>query len=121
MRKLISRVKKFISRKAGPAKSKSKTKAKKTAAKKSATAKKAKPIGVVTHYYGDISVAVIKFKQPFKKGETVHFKGATSDFKEKIKSMQYDHKPVESAKKGQEVGVKVGDKVREGDEVYASE
>jgi len=123
MRKLISRVKKLISRKSRPAKSKVKTKAKakKPAAKKTATAKKLKPIGVVTHYYGDISVAVIKFKQAFKKGEKVHFKGATTDFKEKIKSMQYEHKPVEAAKKGQEVGIKVGDKVREGDDVYEAE
>ena len=83
--------------------------------------KKVKPIGAVTHFYGDISVAIVKFKKVFKVGEKVHFKGATTDFKETVKSMQYDHKPIKVAKKGQEVGIKVGDKVREGDEVYASE
>lgn len=128
MRKLFSRVKKLIGRKAKPAKSEAKPKktaankkpAKKSA-KKTAPVKKLKPIGVVTHYYGDISVAVIKFKRLFKAGEKVHFKGATTDFKEKIKSMQYEHKPVTAAKKGQQVGAKVGDKVREGDEVYEAE
>ena len=80
--------------------------------------KKVKPIGTVTHFYGDISVAIVKFKRIFKVGEKVNFKGATTDFKETIKSMQYDHKPVKVAKKGQEVGIKVGDKVREGDFVF---
>ncbi|MDP3948970.1 MAG: translation elongation factor-like protein [bacterium] len=80
--------------------------------------KKVKPIGAVTHFYGDISVAIVKFKRIFKVGEKVNFKGATTDFKETVKSMQYDHKPVKVAKKGQEVGIKVGDKVREGDEVF---
>ena len=124
MRKLFSRVKKLISKKANPAKSKAKPKraaAKKKPAKKAAPAKKIKPIGVVTHYYGDISVAVIKFKRVFKAGEKVHFRGATTDFKDKIKSMQYEHKPVAAAKKGQQVGAKVNDKVREGDLVYEAE
>ena len=80
--------------------------------------KKVKPIGTVTHFYGDISVAIVKFKRIFKIGEKVNFKGATTDFKETVKSMQYDHKPVKVAKKGQEVGIKVGDKVREGDFVF---
>ena len=42
----------------------------------------------------------------------------STDFAEKIGSLQYDHKPIDAAKKGQEVGIKVGDKVREGDEIY---
>jgi len=76
-----------------------------------------KTIGVVTHFYGNLEVAIIKFKIPVKVGEEVHFKGATTDFTQKIKSMQYDHKEIKSGKKGQEVGIKVSDKVREGDEV----
>lgn len=121
MPKKVSKIKKLAKRKARPAKSK-KAKPKKTAAKKkTAVAKKPKPIGVVTHYYGEISVAVIKFNRLFKAGGKVHFKGATTDFKDKIKSMQYEHKPVAAAKKGKQVGVKVGDKVREGDFVYEAE
>lgn len=80
--------------------------------------KKPKPIGVVTHFYGDISVAIVKFNTKVAVGAKLHFKGATTDFEEDVKSMQYDHKPIESAKKGQEVGIKVGGKVREGDEVF---
>ena len=91
---------------------------KKTSAKKSASAK---PIGVVTHYFGHLEVAIVKFTKSVTVGTRVKFKGATTDFEEAIASMQYDHKPIEEAKKGQEVGIKVGDRVREGDEVYLAE
>ncbi|MGC9602968.1 MAG: translation elongation factor-like protein [Minisyncoccia bacterium] len=77
-----------------------------------------KPIGVVTHFYGGISVAIVKFKEVVKVGDEVQFFGATTDFKEKIKSMQYNHQDISEARKGQEVGIKVDGKVREGDEVY---
>ena len=63
-------------------------------------------------------MAIVKFNRSFSCGGKVHFSGATTDFKETVKSMQYDHKPIETAKKGQEVGIKVGDKVRQGDEVF---
>ncbi|MBI1754728.1 translation elongation factor-like protein [Candidatus Azambacteria bacterium] len=90
--------------------------------KKSATAAKApKPIGAVTHYYGGVGVAIVKFNRAVKVGETVHFKGANTDFTQPISSMQFDHKDIQSAKKGQEVGIKVDDKVREGDNVYEAE
>lgn len=81
-------------------------------------AKEQKPIGVVTHYFGHIGVAIMKFNKEIKSGETVQIKGAHTDFSQKIDSMQYDHKEIEKAKKGQEVGIKVGEKVREGDEVF---
>jgi len=53
-----------------------------------------------------------------KKGASLHFRGATTDFQQIINSMQYNHKDIDAAKKGQEVGIKVDEKVREGDEVY---
>lgn len=77
-----------------------------------------KPIGEVTHYYGKLGVAIVKFNKAVSAGVRVKFKGATTDFEETLGSLEYDHKPIEAAKKGQEVGVKVGGKVREGDEVY---
>lgn len=89
--------------------------------KKPKAVKKPKPIGVVTHYFGHLEVAIVKFTTTMNVGDAVHFKGATTDFTENIKSMQFDHKPIDAAKKGQEVGIKVDGKVREGDEVYAAE
>jgi len=77
-----------------------------------------KPIGEVVHYYGDLKVAVVKFNRKTKVGEKLHFKGATTDFEQTLDSMQFDHKDIDEAAKGKEIGVKVKDKVRAGDEVY---
>ena len=79
---------------------------------------KRKLIGEVTHYYGHLEVAVVKFNKTIDVGEKVHFKGATTDFEQALDSIQFDHKELKEAKKGKEVGVKVRDKVRAGDEVY---
>lgn len=79
---------------------------------------KNKLIGEVVHYYGDLGVAVVKFGKNVKAGDRVQFKGATTDFEQALDSMQFDHKSVDEAKKGKEVGVKVKNKVRAGDEVY---
>ncbi len=77
-----------------------------------------KPIGEVTHYYSHLGVAIVKFNRKVGVGEQVHFKGATTDFTEAVKSMQFDHRDVAEAKPGQEVGIKVEEKVRQGDEVF---
>ena len=77
-----------------------------------------KPVGEITHFYDKIGVAIIKCATPLSVGNTLHFKGHTTDFIQTISSMQYDHKDIEKAKKGQEIGVKVDEKVREGDVVY---
>ncbi|MDO8504764.1 MAG: hypothetical protein Q7S36_02825 [Candidatus Liptonbacteria bacterium] len=101
----------------GPAK---KVAAKKTPKKGGKKEKADKPIGMVTHFYNHIKVAVIKFKVPFRAGKTVRFSGATTDFKQAISSIQYEHKAVSVAKKGQSVGVKVAKRVREGDQIFLS-
>ncbi len=80
-----------------------------------------KPIGEITHYYNHLGVAIIKFNRAMKSGETVHFKGAHTDFTQTIVSMQYDHKEIQETKKGQEVGIKVNEKVKEGDKVYETD
>jgi len=77
-----------------------------------------KPIGAVTHFYTGIKVAIVKFKKPVRVGAELQFKGATTDFKETVKSMQYDHEAIKIAPKGKLIGVKVKKRVRPGDEVY---
>lgn len=77
-----------------------------------------KPIGEVTHYFGGIAVAIVKFSKAVDVGAEIQFKGAHTDFTQTIDSMQYDHKDIKTAKKGQEVGIKVEDKVHEGDKVF---
>ena len=96
--------------------------AKKPAAKKKSIVKPVvagKPIGIVTHFFTSIKVAIIKFKQPVKTGESIAIRGATTDFIQKIASIQYDHKPIAAAPKGKEVGIKVSKRVREGDEIFS--
>lgn len=82
------------------------------------TARKEKPAGKITHYYGGIEVAIVKCLAPLKTGDAIHVKGAHTDFVQTIGSMQYNHKSVSAAKKGQQVGIKVDEKARDGDEVY---
>lgn len=77
-----------------------------------------KPVGVVTHFYNHIKVAVVKFKEPIKVGTKVLFKGATTNFSQVIASLQYEHEQIKAAKKGQSLGLKVAKRVREGDEIY---
>ena len=83
--------------------------------------KEPKPIGEVTHFFGGIDVAIVKFNTTVKIGETVRFSGATTDFEQKIGSMQFDHADIKEAKKKQEVGIKVENKVRPGDKVFKAE
>ncbi len=80
--------------------------------------KKEKPLGIVTHYFGNIGVAVIKLSQPLAAGDSVFIKGATTDFSQKVTSMQIEHEAVQKAKKGQSIGLKVNARVREGDAVF---
>lgn len=77
-----------------------------------------KEIGRITHYFSHISVAVVELTAPLKVGDKLHIKGATTDFTQTAESMQIEHKPVQSAKKGDSIGMKVNSLVRPGDKVY---
>lgn len=77
-----------------------------------------KPIGKITHFYDKISVAIIDLKDKVAVGDTLHIKGHTTDFEQAIDSMEVDHESVETAKKGDVIGLKVSEKVRDGDPVY---
>lgn len=76
-------------------------------------------IGEVTHYFPKVkAAAVMMLKSGLKAGENIYIKGHTTDFREKIASMQLDHEPIQSAKKGDEIGLLVKSRVRIGDSVY---
>ncbi len=77
-----------------------------------------KPIGIVTHYFGKISVGIIKLKADMKIGDAVRIKGAHTDFIQRISSMQWNHQDINKAKKGAEIGVQVIRRVHENDRVY---
>jgi putative protease len=80
---------------------------------------KLKKIGEISHYYGDIKVAVIELSSALKIGDSIRITGGKdTDFTQSVESMEIDHKKVEKAKKGESVGLKVKEKVREGYSVY---
>ena len=76
-------------------------------------------VGVVTHYYNHLSVAVVKLDQgALQVGDVIHVKGHTTDIQQRIDSMQVEHESIERAEAGQEFGMKVAAPVREHDVVY---
>ncbi len=80
-----------------------------------------KPIGEITHFFSKINVAVIKLDDELKVGDTISIEGATTNFQQKVESMQVEHNNIEKAEKGMEVGLKVSDAVRVGDKVLKVE
>ena len=76
-------------------------------------------IGIVEHFFTNINVAAIKITDgELKIGDTIHFVGAHTDFTHTIDHMEINRTPVEIAKTGDAIGIKVKDKVREHDIVY---
>ena len=79
-------------------------------------------IGTVTHYFGKAQVAGITITDgKLHVGDTIHIVGHTSDFMQRIESMQIEHAPVELAKAGDRIGVRVSEHAREHDKVYKVE
>ena len=76
-------------------------------------------IGRVTHYFGKIGVAAIQVTDgELRVGDTVHIVGHTSDFTQRVESMQVEHQTVDVARKGDNIGTKVSEHAREHDVVY---
>jgi hypothetical protein len=91
---------------------------KKTAKKARVVKKPKEPIvGKVTHYFPHVRAAVIKLKAPLAVGDNVKIKGHTTDFNQRIASLQIDRTPINVAKKGQEIGLLVNSRVRQHDVV----
>lgn len=75
-------------------------------------------IGRITHFFSKINVAVIELKAALSVGDTIAIKGPTTDFEQRVDSMQIEHKDVQRAEPGQSIGLKVMQRVRETDMVY---
>jgi hypothetical protein len=76
-------------------------------------------VGMIQDYFAKIGVAAIEVTaHGIKVGDELHFKGHTTDFNQKIDSMQVEHAAVTEAAVGDSVGLKVNDRVRNGDKVF---
>ena len=76
-------------------------------------------VGVVTHYFSQISVAIVRLDSgSLRVGDTIHITGHTSDFRQRVESLQLEHQPVSEVSVGQEFGLKVTAHAREHDVVY---
>jgi translation elongation factor EF-Tu-like GTPase len=75
-------------------------------------------VGTVIHYFSKIRVAGILISDQLAVGDRILIIGHTTALEQTVNSMELNHQPIEAAKAGQEIGLRVIDQVRMGDEVY---
>jgi len=76
-------------------------------------------VAIVVKFFSKPSVAALEVTNgSIKKGDLLRFKGHTTDFTNEVVSMEVDKQPIEEAKVGDLVGLKVKERVRENDKVY---
>jgi translation elongation factor EF-1alpha len=75
-------------------------------------------IGEITHYFDHINVAALDLTEPLRVGDTIHILGHSTDFKQEVSSLQIEHQAVHEAKPGDDVGIKVIQKVHPHDKVF---
>jgi putative protease len=75
-------------------------------------------IGKVTHYYPKISVAAVVLEDHIAKGDLIHIRGPHDDLHQSVTSIEIEHVPREEAEPGQDIGIKVTERVHAGDVVF---
>lgn len=76
-------------------------------------------IGVIVHFFDKIGVAAISITDgTLSVGDTIHIKGHSTDMTATVESMQIEQDKVQTAKKGDSIGIKTGGKAREHDKVF---
>jgi Elongation factor Tu domain 2 len=76
-------------------------------------------IGVVTHYYGHLSVAILRLESgTLRVGDMIHIRGHTTDFSQRVESLEVDHASVTEVGPNDDFGLKVVEHAREHDVVY---
>ena len=82
------------------------------------TEPKMEAVGRVDGFFAHVSVAIVELNAPLRVGDTIYIKGHTTDFQQAVESLQVDHAPVQEARAGQSVGLKVSGRCRTRDVVY---
>ena len=75
-------------------------------------------VGKVTDFFARPVVAGIELTDTLKVGDKIHIQGHTTDLEQVVESMQINNANINEAKAGDLIGVKVIDRVRDGDSVY---
>ena len=76
-------------------------------------------VGKVVHYYDKIGVAILELTDELSVGDTLKFvRGGEELLEQQVESIQMEHEQVESAAKGQSVGIKTAEKIHEGAHAY---
>lgn len=79
---------------------------------------KMEEVGRIGGFFAHVSAAVVELTAPLKVGDTIYVKGHTTDFQQVVESLQVNHAPVQDAKAGDSVGLKVKDRCRQHDAVF---
>ena len=77
-------------------------------------------VGEIKNYFDRIGVAVVSVLAPIKTGDKIKIMGS-NEFKMEVASMQVEHEAIEEAKKGDDIGMKVDQPVKKGDEIFKVE
>jgi putative protease len=76
-------------------------------------------VGYVNEYFAKVGVAGIEITDGYLSvGDTIHIKGHTTDFTQRVDSIQLEHQSLQRAEPGQVIGVKVRDRVRLHDQIF---
>lgn len=75
-------------------------------------------IGKVTHYYNHLCVAVLSLHDSLKLGDKIHILGHSTDFTQRVGSMEIEHHNVDWVRPSDNVAIKVVEPAREHDMVY---
>jgi hypothetical protein len=76
-------------------------------------------IGVVTHYYSHLSVATLRLDSgTLRVGDMIHIRGHTTDFSQRVESLEVNHAPATEVGPNDDFGLKVAQHAREHDVVY---
>jgi GTPase len=79
---------------------------------------KTQEIGRVDTYFAKVGVVALKLNRKLEVGEEILVQGHTTDFVQRVKSIQIQHESVDTARRGAEIGIKVRRRCRRGDRVF---
>ncbi len=77
-----------------------------------------KQIGRIKHYYSHLGVAVLQLDDGVQVGDAIHLRGRTTDFRQRVESLEINKQKALSVGPGAEVALQLVERVREGDAVY---